>query len=96
MSLALHWAHTLIQKKLHALSFTHLSVRIHDSNLVIYSIEHENEAYRAILTRFRSNEFMLCIANHRGSWQPTPFIGTPSEMIAILTGRLAFVLARWH
>lgn len=96
LSLALHWAHMLIQKKLQALDFTHLSVRIQDSNFVIYSIEYQNEAHRAILTRFRSNEYMLCIANHRGNWQPTPFIGTLSELMAILTGRLAFVLARWH
>ncbi|MCD9020344.1 hypothetical protein [Cohnella silvisoli] len=96
MSLALHFAHMLIQNKLHALELTHLWVRTHGRNLIIYSIEHQEEVNRAILTLFPGNAYLLCIANHRGNWQPTPFVGTLPQQMSILTGKLAFALSRWH
>ncbi|TFE19453.1 hypothetical protein [Cohnella luojiensis] len=96
MSLALHSASLYIQNKLHALAHSHLSVRIHDRNLVIYSLEREDETYRAVLTCFPGNEYMLCIANHRGGWQLIPQFGSIPELMSILTGKLAFTLTRWH
>lgn len=85
----------LIMNKFHTLALSHLSVRIHDRSLFIYSMEQHDEAYRAALTLFPSNMFILSIANHRGEWQPTPYIGRASELVSVLTKKFAFALARW-
>lgn len=93
--MALSIAHILIQSKLHALAHTHLMVRIHERTLFIYSMENNEEAYRAALTMFPGNRFILSIANHRGHWQPMPFIGSAQELLPVLTKKFAFALARW-
>jgi hypothetical protein len=96
LSLALHLAHQLIQNQLHAHAFNHLMVRVHESQLLIYSVEQQGEVGRAILSHSPGDEYLLSIASPRGSWQPTPFAGPLPELISVLTGKLAFVLARWH
>ncbi|MFC5469041.1 hypothetical protein ACFPPD_09925 [Cohnella suwonensis] len=74
----------------------HLKVRMHERNLVIYSEENGIEMPRAVFSLFPGNRFLLCVANHKGKWQPTPFIGTAAEVWKALTGKLAFALARWE
>jgi hypothetical protein len=96
MSLSLFIAHSLIHNKLQALELTHLLARIHHRNLIIYSVENGQEIYRAVFTSFLDNEFILSVANHRGVWQPTPFIGPVRELMTILTDKLVFTLSRWH
>ncbi|RKP50016.1 hypothetical protein D7Z26_19565 [Cohnella endophytica] len=96
MSLALHLAYQFIQHELHSLAHTHLSVRIHKSSFIIYSIESDQIANRAILTPFPGNEYVLSIASPRGRWQLIPYAGQLSEQMSILTGKLAFSLTRWH
>jgi len=95
MSADLHMARLIVQYRLKALGHTHLMARIANNSLIIYSVEHSEEVCRAILTPCARNEYLLSIANHRGNWQPTPFIGTLSEVMLILTDKLAFALARW-
>jgi hypothetical protein len=96
LSLALQLAHVFIHNNLQMLALTHLCVRIKDSSLVIYSVEGNEEAHRAILTPFPGNEYVLSIANHRGGWQLVPYVGSLPERMAYLTGKLAFALTRWH
>jgi hypothetical protein len=96
LSLALQLAHVFIHNKLQMLALTHLCVRIKDSSLVIYSVEENKEANRAILTPFPGNEFVLSIANHRGGWQLVPYVGSLPDRMSFLTEKLAFALIRWH
>lgn len=95
MSLSLYLAQTIIQNTLQERSLTHLAVRVHNSSLFIYSTEQQGETYRAAITHFSDNLFMLSIANPRGRWQPTPFFGQVSELLPILTDKFAFALTRW-
>lgn len=96
MSLALHSAYLFVLDKLHAHAHTHLSVRIHDHNLIIYSVEQQEVTYRAILTCYPGNEFILSVTNHRGNWQMIPHVGSLPELMSMLTGNLSFTLTRWH
>lgn len=95
MSLSLHLAHTFLQYNLHSMQFTHLLVRVQQSQLVVYSKEQDEEVTRALFTEFRKNGYLLSVANHRGKLQPTPFVGTLGDLIPVLTSKLAAVLARW-
>ncbi|CAM3765239.1 hypothetical protein COLU111180_07335 [Cohnella lubricantis] len=97
MSLAVYIARTLIQNKLHSLALNHLNVRVHSRSIFIYSTENEEpaEAYRAAMTLLPHNMFLLSIANHRGKWQPLPYVGTAPELLDVLTNKLAFALVRW-
>ncbi|WP_027092265.1 hypothetical protein [Cohnella thermotolerans] len=95
MSLSLHMAHTFLQFNLHAMNFTHLFVRVENDNLVVYSREDGEEVTRALLTQIHRNGYLLSIACPRGGLQPTPYVGTLGDLIPILTGKLAAVLARW-
>lgn len=88
-------AQSTIESELHKKGYLHLKVRIHGKNLVIYS-EDNNEKYnRARLTRYNSQTYQIGMANHRGKWEQTPFVGTLLEMIAMLTEQFSFVLAKW-
>ncbi|MFB9274078.1 hypothetical protein [Cohnella cellulosilytica] len=96
MDLDLKISHSFIRNKLHAMGFLHLDVRTQGRSLVIYSIEPNEEAIRAVLTRLDSRQdFVLSIANHRGKWQLVPAIGPLQEMMDMLTDELAFTLAFW-
>ncbi|QJD86444.1 hypothetical protein [Cohnella herbarum] len=95
MALALELAKTFIQNKLQAMAMTHLHVRRQGRCLIVYSVEWDEVAIRAILTLMPRNDFVLSIANHRGKWQLIPLVGPLPEMMAVLTEDLAFSLARW-
>lgn len=95
MSLPPQSAQPFLQESLHNLQYTHLLVRAGRKHLVIYSQENETEVPRAQLTRVRQDDYRLSVANHRGVLKPTPYIGTPNDLLQVLTGKLAAVLARW-
>jgi hypothetical protein len=96
LALALELAKVFIQNKLQAMTMTHLHVRRQGRrSLIIYSLEWNEVAIRAILTRLPRNDFVLSIANHRGKWQLIPLIGPLPELLFVLTEDLAFTLARW-
>lgn len=85
-----------IENELHKKGFYHLCVRIHGKNLVIYSEEEGGEKInRARLTRINSQTYQIGIADHRGKWECTPFLGTLSEMLTMLTEQFSFALAKW-
>jgi hypothetical protein len=84
-----------IENELHKKGFYHLSVRIHGKNLVIYSEEEGEKINRARLTRINSQTYQIGIADHRGKWERTPFLGTLSEMLTMLTEQISFALAKW-
>lgn len=84
----------LLERKLQQHQLTHLGVAIEGNNVIIYSEQRGQTVHRAILCRF-GNQFILGLADPRGEWQPTSYIGTPSELFEVLTRRLGFPLARW-
>ncbi|BBI31335.1 hypothetical protein [Cohnella abietis] len=95
MALDLELAEIFIQNKLQAIEMSHLYVRTQSKSLVIFSMEQDEEAIRAILTQFSGDEFLLSIADPRGEWQLIPHTGTLTEMVEVLTDELTFALARW-
>lgn len=95
MSLVLQLALAELQNKFQELTLTHLRVRIQDRDLLIYSIEKEQEVHRALLTPYPGSIYMLSIASPHGDWQLIPMVGSLGEMMSILTSRLSFALTRW-
>jgi len=96
LSLALCKAHQLIDQKLQEHACTHLHTRLEGDSLYIYSIEHDEEAYRAALTMCDTNEFALSLMDPKGRWQPTEYRGEITEIAAALTSTFAFALIRWQ
>lgn len=88
-------AQSTIESKLHEKGYLHLKVRIHGKNLVIYSEDNDGKYNRARLTRHNAYTYQIGMADHRGKWERTPFVGTLSEMIDVLTQQFSFVLAKW-
>jgi len=83
----------ILQKHLQAKGFPHLLVRVHGKHVVVYS-EHEGEKEnRARLTALKQQFYNLGVANHRGTWQPTPYTGSVTELATLLTEQFSFVLA---
>ncbi|MBN2982548.1 MULTISPECIES: hypothetical protein [Cohnella] len=93
--LSLQLSQSFLQQALRAGQFEHLKVRVHDTHLVVYSLEGDEEALRALFLQLRANRFWLNIASPKGKIQPTPFIGSVRELFPILTDKLAFSLVRW-
>ncbi|WEK54715.1 MAG: hypothetical protein P0Y55_01150 [Candidatus Cohnella colombiensis] len=84
-----------IQSKLHQLGHTHLYVKQEEQYLYIYSLEEQEATHRVQLIWFTGDVYMLSVADHRGQWQQIPFIGDLEQTLALVTGKLAFSLARW-
>jgi len=78
---------------LHRKGFDHLKVLVRGQHLVIYSTGPEGDKFNRIrLSRISLAEYQLGIANHMGRWEATPFIGTLSELMQLLTEQFGFVL----
>lgn len=86
---------TDIETELNKKGFTHLRVRIHGKNLVIYSEEEGEKINRARLTQINSQTYQIGMADYRGKWEHTPFSGTLLDMLTMLTEQFSFVLAKW-
>ncbi len=82
-----------LENKWHAKGFTHLYVRVHGKHLVLYSENEDEKVNRARLTQIKQQYYVLGMANHRGTWEPTPFKGSLSELETMLTGQFPFALA---
>ena len=73
--------------------FCHLKVLVRGQHLVIYSTGLEGDRFNRIrLSRISLVEYQLGIANHMGRWEATPFTGTLSELMQLLTEQFGFVL----
>jgi len=96
MPMSLQQAQKLLQLALHTRKFDHLNVRAHGTYLTVYSREEGEKALRVLLLQLGADCFWLNLAGPKGKIQPTPFVGSVSELFPILTGKLAFSLARWH
>jgi len=94
-NLMLESACDTLENKLHAKGFTHLRVRVHGKHLVIYMEYEGQKVNRARLTQIKQQFYVLGMANHRGTWEPTPFTGSLTELTTMLTEQFAFALAEF-
>lgn len=88
-------AQETIEDELQKNKLTHLKVRIHGSHLVIYSEDEGEKVNRARLTVLQAGTYQLSMSNHRGRWEATPYTGSLSEMLSVLTRQFPFMLAEW-
>ena len=72
--------------------FSHLRVRVHGKHLVIYSEYEGEKENRARLTMIKQQFYNLGVVNHRGTWQPTPYTGSVTELTTLLIEQFALVL----
>jgi len=78
---------------LHQKGLGHLKVLVRGQHFVIYSTSPEGDKFNRVrLSRISSVEYQLGIANHMGRWEATPFTGTLSELMQLLTEQFGFVL----
>ena len=78
---------------LHQKGFGHLKVLVRGQHFVIYSTGSEGDKFNRVrLSHISSVEYQLGIANHMGRWEATPFTGTLSELMQLLTEQFGFVL----
>lgn len=89
---SLHTECSCLEKMLHDRGFTHLNVIIRGTHLVIYSQDGEDKINRARLTNIKDQQYQLSMADHRGRWEPTPFIGSCNEITEMLTTDFSFAL----
>lgn len=67
----------------------HLAVRRHGASLVLYTRLGDVNINRARLTAVSRTRWRLDMPVHTGRWQPTPFVGSLTEVFRILTSELA-------
>ena len=75
--------------------FTHLKVVRRGDHLVVYSEEDGLKSNRIRFTRVGLGRYQLGFANHRGTWQGSPFEGSLSELLALALGQFAFTLTEF-
>lgn len=85
----------LLESELHERAFDHLQVRPHGSLLVIFFLEEGERVNRARLTKVSVQYVILSIADHRGMSEATPFHGTMTEIVTLLTEQFSFALVPW-
>lgn len=81
--------------RMQELGMTHIHVRTQGKNIIVFSIERNSPAKRAIFTCMPDNDYTLCLSDPRGKWQLIPVVGELPDMLDLLTGKLVFALARW-
>ena len=81
-----------IKSYLHQHGFTHLQVMTQGKHLIIYSTYDGEKEPRARLGQIKAGVYRLGMANHRGQWEATPYIGTVDELLEILVQQFAFIL----
>lgn len=70
----------------------HLKVVGRGSHLVVYSEEDGYKVNRVRFTPISAERYQLGFANHRGTWQVTPFEGFLSELITMVLEQFRFTL----
>lgn len=86
---------TQVAELLEANELRYLQVLSRGNHLVIYSEQDGEKHPRVRFTRIAPKTFQLGIANHRGTWEPTPYTGTIPELFALLTNEFSFVLVNY-
>lgn len=71
----------------------HLLVRTRGEHLIIYSMDDNAPTNRARLTKVSVQYYTLSMANHKGTWESTPYRGTLYDIVKLLMGQFAFALA---
>ena len=67
----------------------HLEVRRHGASLVLYTRSEGVNINRARLTAVSRTRWRLDMPLHTGRWQPTPYVGSLTEVFRMLTVDLA-------
>jgi hypothetical protein len=80
-------AHALAEQGLH-----HLKVVGRGSHLVVYSEDNGYKINRVRFTWIAPQRYQLGFADHRGTWQGTPYEGSLSELITMLLEEFRFTL----
>lgn len=83
------------ERILHERGLGHLSVRAYGKHLIIHSGAPGDGENRARLTLLRADHYRLDIADHRGRWEQTPYVGTLTDLLTRLMGEFGFVLVAW-
>lgn len=82
-----------LMDSLHRKGYKHLKAAVRRQHLVIYSTSPEGDKYNRVrFSPISTKEYQLGIADHKGRWENTPFTGTLSELIKLLTEQFGFVL----
>ena len=84
-----------VERVLHERGLGHLHVRGFGKHVIIHSGAPGVGENRARLTQVTSQRFRLDMADHRGRWEPTPFLGTWRELLMQLIDDFGFVLVPW-
>ncbi len=77
---------------LHAKGLTHLKVTTRASNIVIYSENGNDKENRCRFVQGPRNTYILHMADHKGRWEATPFMGTVDELVELITTQFGWVL----
>lgn len=67
----------------------HLEVRRRGASLVLYTRLGDVSINRARLTAVSRTRWRLDMPLHSGRWQPTPYVGSLTQIFGVLTGELA-------
>lgn len=72
--------------------FDHLDVRSRGDHVIVYSEENGEKWDRIRLTRLGGGTYRLAMADHRGKWEQTPFMGTLQELLDLVASDFSWVL----
>jgi hypothetical protein len=81
-----------VQEILHNKGFNHLNVLVRGTHLIIYSRDNNEKINRVRLTKLDHKNYQLSMANHRGKWEPTPYIVNINNLITMLIQDFSFAL----
>ena len=81
-----------IESFIHQRGLTHLYVMVHGKHMIIYSTYDGEKEPRARLSQIRPDVFRLSMADHRGRWETTPYIGTTNKLLEMLLEEFGFAL----
>lgn len=84
-----------VERVLHERGLGHLHVRVYGKHVIIHSGEPGDGENRARLTRLNAQHFQLGMADHRGRWEQTPFVGTWRDLLTQLVDDFGFTLVPW-
>ena len=81
-----------IESYIHQRGLTHLHVMVHGKHIIIYSTYDGEKEPRARLSQIRPGVFRLSMADHRGQWEATPYIGTTDKLLEMILEEFSFTL----
>ena len=73
----------------------HLAVEVRGDAVIVFSLEEGEKWRRARFTWLGAGHSGLSLTRHTGRWEPTPFSGPLSEVVAVLVSKLGYHLARY-